>query len=235
MHFVKLKQKEKEKTLSKISEFWNSIPKSIHCFSKCFNHSDMNWNIILIKIFKQTQFLTLFFSRNNLQNPNFGSPLTSTRRHDFTFHVFQGINGHFFVVMNTLSLTDEKQVAHTAWTPILSSRLLLNFSLSRQDHTNVWTCVCMLCCEALTINVTRDFPFTSELGQIWSSWLLTDQGPYCPAVHIPTGHIYRSQLEREQVRLLTHATRFLGQCSPGAQQQLSGIQSTQSTFTVTEE
>lgn len=86
----------------------------------------------------------------------------------------------------------------------------------------------------MTTNVTKDFPFRSELGQVWSMCLLYDRG-HTARQHTPTGHIYISQPEQEKVRLLTHATNFLGQHSPRAQHDHLAFRACKSTFSVTQE
>lgn len=129
------------------------------------------------------------------------------------------------------------QLAYIAGTPILSSRLLLNFSLSRQDDIDIWTHVCMLCCEAL-----------EHWQQMWQRIFLldlnSDRFEVCDCYmirghtarqHTLTGHIYVSQLEQEKVRLLTHATSFLGQHAPGTQHDCLAFRACESTFRVTQE
>lgn len=129
------------------------------------------------------------------------------------------------------------ELAYTAWRLILSSRLLLNLSVSREDDIDVWTCVCMVCCEAL-----------EHWQQMWQRIFLSDLNwdrfgvcvcymirGHTARQHTSTGHIYISQPEQEKVRLLTHATNFLGQCSPGAQHDRLAFRACKSTFSVTQE
>lgn len=88
------------------------------------------------------------------------------------------------------------QLAYTAWTPSLSSRLLLNLSLSRQDHIDVWTRVCMLCCEAM-----------EHWQHMWKRIFLLDLNcdrfgvcdcymtrSHTARQHAPTGHINQGQM-----------------------------------------
>lgn len=53
--------------------------------------------------------------------------------------------------------------------------------------------------------------------------------------HAPTGCIYISQLEQAKLRLLTHATSFLGHRSPGAQHDCLAFRPCKSTFRVTQQ
>lgn len=92
------------------------------------------------------------------------------------------------------------ELAYTAWRLIRSSRLLLNLSLSRQDDIDVWTCTCMLCCEAL-----------EHWQQMWQRIFLSDLNwerfgvcvcytirGHTARQHRPTGYIYISQSEQEK-------------------------------------
>lgn len=134
-----------------------------------------------------------------------------------------------------------------AWTLTLSSRLLLNFPVSREDDDKTYEHVparcalwgtnaqmCQMCtakcyCPVSCHKCHKRFSFKSELGQIWSMWLLYDQRPYCPTAHTHWAYLLESAWTRKGQafdwrRLLTQLSWPVLSRSTA---RLSGIQSIQ--------